>query len=59
MNNVNILYIIDHATSFSATAVITSKRKEGIAGALIAIFGPPCKILSDNGREFNNIYFVN
>ena len=60
-NGIHILHIIDHATRFSAAAVVKSKRKEEIVDAFIkhwiAIFGAPGKILSDNGGEFNNDLF--
>ena len=61
LNGFIIIHIIDHATRFSAAAVIKSKRKEDIVDSLfkhwIAIFGPPRTILSDNGGEFNNNVF--
>ena len=60
-NGIHILHIIDHATRFSAAAVVKSKKKEEIVDAFtkhwIAIFGAPGKILSDNGGEFNNGLF--
>ena len=56
--HVRILHFIDHATRFSAGAVIYSKRKEVIVEEIfnswIGIFGPPSKFLSDNGGEFAN-----
>ena len=53
-----ILHFIDHATRFSAGAVIYSKHKEVIVEEIfnswICIFGPPTKFLSHNGGEFAN-----
>ena len=58
MEKVHILHIVDHATRFSAAALVKSKKKEEIAEAFInnwiPIFGAPKIILSDNGGEFNN-----
>ena len=52
------MHLIDHATRYSAAAVVKSKKKEDIAEAIsknwVAIFGAPRVILSDNGGEFNN-----
>ena len=52
------LHLVDHATRYSASAVIKSKRKEVIVDEIfkiwIKIFGYPKKILVDNGGEFNN-----
>ena len=56
------LHLVDHATRFSAAAVIYSKRKEVIIDNVfkkwINIFGKPKTILVDNGREFANNVFV-
>ena len=56
------LHLIDHATRFSASAVVTSKKREdilrGIFRIWITIFGPPSRFLSDNGGEFNNADFL-
>ena len=50
------LHLVDHATRFSASAVITSKQKNVIVKELfktwVSIFGCPQKILVDNGGEF-------
>ena len=52
------LHIVDHLTRFSQACVIKSKKKGIIVQALcdywVRIFGPPQKILSDNGGEFVN-----
>ena len=56
--NIILLHIIDHATRYSACARIPSKRPDQVVKALfshwISIFGPPRKVLSDNGGEFIN-----
>ena len=53
-----ILHMIDHATRFSAAAVISSKRKEtivkGVLEYWVRIFGTPKYFLTDNGGEFVN-----
>ena len=53
-----ILHLIDHATRYSAGQVISSKDPEVIILAVlkiwVAYFGPPRKILTDNGGEFSN-----
>ena len=58
INGHKILHMVDHATRFNSAAVIKSKHKEEIVEAIfqhwIVLFGPPNKILSDNGGEFNN-----
>ena len=60
-NKTYFLHVIDHATRFSAAAVITSKKKEIIVDQFfkiwIAVFGTPQKVLSDNGGEFSNELF--
>lgn len=61
-NSIYFLHIVDHVTRFSAASVIRSKRKEVIIDAFfkswIAVFGPPQKVLSDNGGEFANAAFI-
>ena len=61
-NEIYFLHIIDHLTRFSAAAMITSKKSEVIMKAFfkswISIFGPPKKVLSDNGGEFANKGFM-
>ena len=61
-NTTYFLHVIDHATRFSAAAVIKSKKSEVIVNNFfkiwIAIFGTPGKVLSDNGGEFVNSTFV-
>ena len=56
--NVHLLHLIDHATRFSAGAVIRTKKAETVMKELfrvwISVFGAPDKFLSDNGGEFNN-----
>ena len=53
-----ILHIIDHLTRYSQGCLIRSKKKgiivKGLCDVWIRIFGPPSKILSDNGGEFVN-----
>ncbi|MEL6943456.1 MAG: transposase family protein, partial [Bacteroidota bacterium] len=53
------LVIVDLATRFCSARVIKDKKAQTIIKALcltwICYFGAPCKILSDNGGEFNNI----
>ena len=53
---VYIFHMLDHATRYSAAAIINSKQKEVIIDKIfkhcIAIFGTP-NLFSDNGREFN------
>ena len=57
-NQVYFLVIIDLATRFCAAAVISNKQPSTIIRTLftcwITTFGSPKKILTDNGREFNN-----
>ena len=54
---VYILHMVDHATRYSAAAIISSKQKEVIIDKIfkhwIAIFGTPNLFRSDNGGEFN------
>ena len=53
-----ILHIIDHATRYSAACYIPTKKREVIISAVLRVwvstFGPPKRILSDNGKEFSN-----
>lgn len=52
------LHIIDQFTRFSAGSVLTTKRSSEIVKHFIhdwiSIHGPPRKLFSDNGGEFNN-----
>ena len=56
------LHLVDHATRFSAAAIVESKRKEEIVDKMfrhwISLFGVPRKIQSDNGGEFSNILLI-
>ena len=53
-----VLHVIDHLTKFSAAKILKSKTGEevvrGLMLAWISLFGPPKRILSDNGLEFCN-----
>ena len=53
--------MIDHATRYSAGAIIHSKQKEVIIDKIFkhwnSLFGTPKLFLSDNGGEFNNDIF--
>ena len=53
--NVYIFHLIDHATRFSAGAIISTKRKEITVDKIfkhwIALFGTPKLFLSDNGES--------
>ena len=57
-----LLHVVDHATRFSQATRVKSKTKEEILKALfecwICVFGPPQRILSDNGGEFLNKDFI-
>ena len=57
-----LLHVIDICTRFSQAIRVKSKCKEEIVQALfkiwIRVFGPPRKILSDNGGEFVNKEFI-
>ena len=57
-----LLHVVDQATRFSQAVQVKSKKKEEIMEALmsvwISVFGPPSKILSDNGGEFLNEDFI-
>ena len=59
--NVYIFYLIDHATRFSAGAIISTKQRGVIVNKIfkhwIALFGTPKLFLSDNGGDFNNDIF--
>ena len=52
------LHIIDQFTRFSAGSVLTTKRSSEIVKHFIhdwiSVHGPPQKLFSDNGGEFNN-----
>lgn len=52
------LHIIDQFTRFSAGSVLTTKRASEIVKRFIhdwiSVHGPPQKLFSDNGGEFNN-----
>uniref|UniRef100_M4AZE1 Integrase catalytic domain-containing protein n=1 Tax=Xiphophorus maculatus TaxID=8083 RepID=M4AZE1_XIPMA len=52
------LHIIDQFTRFSAGSVLTTKRSSEIVKRFIhdwiSVHGPPQKLFSDNGGEFNN-----
>ena len=53
-----IIHICDVATRFSRASVIPSKNKNAVISAIcvlwVSLFGPPQKILSDNGGEFTS-----
>ena len=57
-NKTWFLHMIDHATRYSASSIIKSKRKEIIVDEMfkiwVKIFGYPKRILVDNGGEFDN-----
>lgn len=52
------LHIIDQFTRFSAGSVLTTKRASAIVKHFIhdwiSVHGPPQRLFSDNGGEFNN-----
>ncbi len=52
------LHIIDQFTRFSAGSILTTKRSSEIVKHFlhdwISVHGPPQKLFSDNGGEFNN-----
>ena len=58
---VYILHMVDHATRYSAVALISTKQKEAIIDKIlkhwIGIFGTPNLFLSNNRGEFNNELF--
>ena len=58
-NKYYFLVIVDLATRFCAATVLTNKEASTIIKGLfmswISVFGRPRKILTDNGREFNNV----
>ena len=62
INNIPILHMIDTLTRFSVSTVVKSKEPKYIIGAIfkhwVTIFGPPGKILTDNGGEFSNQEFI-
>ena len=53
------LVIVDLATRYCAATVLTNKLASSVISGLftswISTFGGPKKILTDNGREFNNV----
>ena len=57
VKGIKILHLIDHATHYSAAAIVKTKHKEEIAKAIfqicITLIGLSKEILSDNGGEFN------
>lgn len=57
-----LLHIVDHNTRFGQCIQVSSKTKEEILEKLfkawIQVFGPPNKILTDNGGEFLNNDFM-
>ena len=57
-----ILHIIDHLTRYSQGCLIKSKKKgiivKGLMECWVKIFGPPRRVLSDNGGEFVNSEIV-
>lgn len=61
-NKHKLLHIVDMCTRFSQCARVKSKKKEEILEVLfkawIQVFGPPNKILTDNGGEFLNHDFL-
>ena len=56
--NLYFLVIVDVATRFCMSCVIRDKKPSTVIKSFlkcwISMFGPPHKILSDNGGEFNN-----
>ncbi|XP_062409954.1 uncharacterized protein LOC134100639 [Sardina pilchardus] len=52
------LHAIDHFTRFSAGSIVTTKKPTEIVKHLIhcwiSVHGPPHRLFSDNGGEFNN-----
>lgn len=52
------LHVIDHFTRFSAGSIVTNKKPKDIVKHLIhcwiSVHGPPHRLFSDNGGEFNN-----
>ena len=58
---VYILHMVDNATRYNATTIISSKQKEIIIDKIFkhrtAIFGTPNLFLSENGGKFNNELF--
>ena len=57
-----ILHMIDHLTRFSMAVICRSKEPKEILSAFVrnwvSIFGPPEKVLTDNGGEFSNAVFL-
>ena len=61
--SVYIFHMIDYATRFSRACVIRRKTSDVIVDSIMTIwigggFGPPAKILHDNGGEFANAEVV-
>ena len=56
--NIPIIHLCDAATRFSRASVIRSKHRDVVIEAIIvlwiSLFGPPQKILTDNGGEFSS-----
>ena len=56
-----ILHAIDYLTRFSSAAVLENKTSEEVIDKFftiwISMFGPPQRILSDNGGEFVSYAF--
>ena len=52
------LHAIDHFTRFSAGSIVTTKKPREIVKHFIhcwiSVHGPPSRLFSDNGGEFNN-----
>ncbi|XP_014051020.1 uncharacterized protein isoform X1 [Salmo salar] len=52
------LHIIDHFTRFSAGSIVNTKKPSDIVRhfmhSWVSVHGPPQKLYSDNGGEFNN-----
>ena len=61
IGDVWILHAIDYMTRFSCAAVLKNKSTEEVVGKFftiwIAVFGPPEKLLCDNGGEFISYTF--
>ena len=57
-----LMHLVDHCTRYGQCIVVKSKKKEviieGMFKAWIQIFGPPNKLLTDNGGEFLNEDFI-
>ena len=57
-DGVYFLVLVDHATRYCASVVISNKKPctivQGLFLMWISLFGPPSKFFFDNGGEFNN-----